>query len=83
MNWSWLTGDLTEHEMELEHGLELEKIKAEEKEKGVDGPPQPGARGGKATPFHGEGEKKGASIRRFYGIVRNLNQGIKEWKGVE
>jgi cytochrome b subunit of formate dehydrogenase len=28
MNWAWVTGELTEHEMALEHGLELEKIKA-------------------------------------------------------
>ncbi len=31
MSWAWLTGNLTEHEMEEEHGLELEKLKAQEK----------------------------------------------------
>ena len=31
MSWAWITGDLTEHEMKEEHGLELEKIKARER----------------------------------------------------
>src|SRR4030066_1293245 len=31
MSWAWITGDLTEHEMEQEHALELEKIKAGQK----------------------------------------------------
>ena len=31
MSWAWITGDLTEHEMEMEHGHELEKIRAQPK----------------------------------------------------
>ena len=31
MNWAWITGHLTEHEMKVEHGLELERIKASQK----------------------------------------------------
>ncbi|MGZ3615123.1 MAG: formate dehydrogenase subunit gamma, partial [Thermodesulfobacteriota bacterium] len=31
MSWAWITGDLTEHEMEEEHGLELEKLKARQR----------------------------------------------------
>lgn len=37
MNWAWVTGELTEHEMAMEHGLELEKIKA--------GPPKADSKG--------------------------------------
>jgi cytochrome b subunit of formate dehydrogenase len=34
MSWAWITGELTEHEMKLEHGIELEKIRIE---KGIEG----------------------------------------------
>ena len=34
MNFAWLTGYLTEEEMEKEHPLELERIKLQEIKKG-------------------------------------------------
>ena len=81
MSWAWVTGDLTEHEMELEHGLELEKLKAEEKgrpvayaEAGVIG-------GGRVSPIHPVEEPTEFSIRRLYGIVKKLNETIKDWRG--
>lgn len=82
MSWVWITGELTEHEMELEHGLELEKIKAERKGKLVEFGEAAAAGGGKVYPLRREGREKTSSIRRFYGIVQDLNETIKGWKGM-
>jgi cytochrome b subunit of formate dehydrogenase len=81
MSWAWITGDLTEHEMVLEHGAELEKIKAEQKGKLVDFGEAAAVGGGRVYPLHREGEEKTSSPRGFFGTVRNLNEKIKEWKG--
>ena len=78
MNWAWITGQLTEHEMEKEHGLELERVKAEEKEKL---PETAEKEKGKILPFEGEGKGKGPSFRRIVGVVQDLNRNIKDWKG--
>src|SRR4030042_1281065 len=86
MSWAWLTGDLTEHEMELEHGLELEKIKAQERgelrefgKAAVMG----GGRiyGIRREKIEREGEKA-SPIRRLYGIIQGFNENIKNWRGV-
>jgi cytochrome b subunit of formate dehydrogenase len=83
MSWAWITGDLTEHEMEEEHGLELEKIKAETKGKLVEFGEAVAVGGGKVYPIHREGQEKSPkSIRRLYSIVQNLNESIKNWKGI-
>ncbi len=85
MSWAWITGDLTEHEMEEEHGLELEKIKVHStgelkafKEATAFG-------GGRVYAMHREGKEKeearSPSFRRFYGMVQNFNETIKNWKG--
>lgn len=81
MNWAWIDGHLTEHEMELEHGLELEKIKEEEKRKLVDFKEVGQSGGGRIYPLHPETGSK-LNVRRFYGIVQDLNESIKNWKGV-
>jgi cytochrome b subunit of formate dehydrogenase len=84
MNWAWVTGYISEHEMEHEHGLELEKIKAHEKGKVVELGESVVTQGGtKVYPLHPpkEEEKRG-SIRRLYGIVQDLNETIKSWKGI-
>jgi cytochrome b subunit of formate dehydrogenase len=81
MSWAWITGDLTEHEMELEHGLELEKIKAE-KGKLVDFGEAAAAGGGRVYPLHREREEKTSSPGGFFGTVRDLNEKIKNWKGM-
>lgn len=82
MNWAWITGKMTEHEMELEHGLELEKLKAEEK-RTVSKPGEPaGARGVRVYSIHDEDKGNGSSIRRIYGTVQDLNKNIRDWKGV-
>ncbi len=81
MNWAWIDGHLTEHEMELEHGLELERIKEEERRKLVDFKEAANTGGGRVYPLHPEGGTK-LNIRRFYGIVQDLNESIKNWKGV-
>lgn len=86
MNWAWITGNLTEHEMKEEHGLELEKIKAGEKGKLVEFGEAAAVGGGRvySTPrekLEKEGEK-GSPIRRLYGIVQSFNETIKNWRGV-
>jgi cytochrome b subunit of formate dehydrogenase len=81
MSWAWITGNLTEHEMKLEHGLELERIKAGErgelKEFGEAG----AVGGGRVYPLP-EGREKGFSLRRLVGTVKDLNETMKDWKGV-
>jgi hypothetical protein len=59
--------------MELEHGLELEKIKAGKKGRLVEFGKEEAAGGGRA--------EKSFSIRRLYSTVRDLNETIKNWKG--
>ncbi len=85
MSWAWITGDLTEHEMEEEHGLELDKIKARQKGELKEFAEAPAVGGGRIYAIHREKgereEEKGSSIRRFYGIVQSLNDSIKNWKG--
>jgi cytochrome b subunit of formate dehydrogenase len=81
MSWAWITGDLTEHEMELEHGLELEKIKSEEKGKLVEFGEAAVVGGGRVYPLHREKGEKVFSLRRLYGTVHDLNETIKNWKG--
>jgi hypothetical protein len=85
MSWAWITGDLTEHEMEEEHGLELEKIKARQKGELKEFAEAAAVGGGRVYTTHREkveeeGEK-GSSIRRFYGIIQGFNETIKNWKG--
>ena len=85
MSWAWITGNLTEHEMEEEHGLELEKIKAQSKGELKEFSEAVTAGGGRVytirrEKLEEEGEK-GPSIRRLYGIVRSFNETIKNWKG--
>ena len=86
MNWAWITGNLTEHEMKEEHGLELEKIKAGEKGKLVEFGEAAAVGGGRVYTIprekvEKEGEK-GSPLRRLYGIVQSFNETIKNWKGV-
>jgi cytochrome b subunit of formate dehydrogenase len=81
MSWAWITGNLTEHEMELEHGLELEKIKAEDKGKLVEFGEAAAVGGGRVYPLHREREEKGISIGRLFGTVKDFNDKIKNWKG--
>ncbi len=86
MNWAWITGNLTEHEMKEEHGLELERLKAGEKGKLVEFGEAAAVGGGRVYTIprekvEKEGEK-GSPIRRLYGIVQSFNETIKNWKGV-
>jgi cytochrome b subunit of formate dehydrogenase len=83
MSWAWITGDLTEHEMEEEHGLELERIKAEEKRKLAEPGEVAAVRGGKVVPrlqFHKE--KKDFSLRRLFTTIKDHNETIKNWRGI-
>jgi hypothetical protein len=84
MSWAWITGELTEHEMELEHGLELEKIKAQEKGELKEFSKAATFKGGRtyATYREKREEGKGSPIRRLYGIVQGFNETIKNWKGM-
>lgn len=80
MNWAWITGTLTEHEMEEEHALELERIKAEERMKLEEFAQGAAAGGGRVYPFHREGRT--SPVKKVYGVVRDLNEAMKEWKGM-
>ena len=85
MSWAWITGDLTEHEMKEEHGLELEKIKAREKGELKEFGEAAAVGGGRVYAIRREKiEKEGGkplSLRGFYGIVQRFNETIKNWKG--
>ena len=85
MSWAWITGDLTEHEMEEEHGLELEKMKAQRRGELKEFPETAAAGGGRVYAIRREkvsGEDgKNPSVRRFYGVVQDFNEMIKNWKG--
>jgi cytochrome b subunit of formate dehydrogenase len=82
MNWAWITGNLTEHEMELEHGLELEKIRAEEKGKLVEFGEAASVGGGRVIPLHPGEEKSRSPLRRLFNTVKDFNDTIKNWKGM-
>jgi cytochrome b subunit of formate dehydrogenase len=81
MNWAWITGNLTEHEMETEHGAHLEKIRSEEKAQLAEFGEAGALGGGRIIPFPREGEGKPSSLRHFYGMVKSLNEAMKDWKG--
>jgi cytochrome b subunit of formate dehydrogenase len=81
MNWAWITGQMTEHEMQLEHGMELEKLKSESKGNLTGFNEAAAAGGGRIYPLHRAEGEKGSSIRRLYGTIQDLNRGIKDWKG--
>ena len=81
MNWAWITGQMTEHEMKLEHGIELEKLKSEQKGNLTGFDEAAAAGGGRIYPLHSAEGGKVSSIRRLYGTVQDLNRGIKDWKG--
>lgn len=81
MNWAWITGYISEHEMKHEHGLELERLKSEEKERVVEFA-KVASTGGRVYYLHREQEDVNPlSIIRLYRIVNGLNERIKDWKG--
>ena len=81
MNWAWITGKMTEHEMELEHGMELERLRKEEQGELVGVKEAAAKGGGRVYPLRREGEKKVSPIHRLYGSIRDFNRGVKDWKG--
>jgi cytochrome b subunit of formate dehydrogenase len=81
MSWAWITGFLTEHEMKEEHGLELERIMAEQRGKLAEFDEAAAHGGGRVIPIHREGGDRASSVQRFYGVVKNLNESMKNWKG--
>lgn len=81
MSWAWITGDLTEHEMKLEHGLELERIKAQERGELKEFGEAAAVGGGRVYPLS-EKREKASSLRRLVGTVKDLNETMKDWKGV-
>jgi cytochrome b subunit of formate dehydrogenase len=81
MSWAWITGHLTEHEMKLEHGLELEKIVAGGKGELVEVDEGASAGGGRIYPaVHAEGVLN-SPFHRLYETVIDLNEAIKGWRG--
>jgi hypothetical protein len=85
MSWAWITGDLTEHEMDEEHGFELEKIKAQERGELTEATQATAVESGKGYAIRREkgegGGEKAPSPRSFYEIVQRFNETIKNWKG--
>jgi cytochrome b subunit of formate dehydrogenase len=80
MSWAWITGNLTEHEMKLEHGLELERIKAREKGELREFGEAAAVGGGRVYPLT-EGRETGFSLRRLFNAIKDLNKTMKDWKG--
>jgi cytochrome b subunit of formate dehydrogenase len=83
MSWAWITGNLTEHEMEEEHGLELERVKAEEQGNLVEFREAAAVGGGRVTPVRrSREEKKNFSVRQLFTTIKDFNETIKNWKGM-
>jgi cytochrome b subunit of formate dehydrogenase len=83
MSWAWITGDLTEREMEEEHGLELERIKAEERGNLAEFKEAAAMGGGRVMPsVHFHEEKKDLSLKRLVKTIKSFNVNIKNWKGM-
>ncbi len=86
MSWAWITGNLTEHEMKEEHGLELEKIKAREKGEVREFAETAKIVDRKAYALRHQRIKKEGfkplSVSGFYGMVQRFNETIKNWKGM-
>lgn len=85
MSWAWITGYLTEHEMKEEHGLELEKIKAQERGEVLGLGEAAAMRGARvyAIPREKtrEEKKKPVPTGGFFGAVQRFNEAMKNWKG--
>ncbi len=85
MSWAWITGDLTEHEMEEEHGMELERIKAQQKGEMREYSEAAAVGGGRGYVIcrktAEQDGRKAPSPSRFYRIVQGFNETIKNWKG--
>jgi hypothetical protein len=82
MSWAWITGNLTEHEMKLEHGLELERIEAEEKTKRAGFSKVAAAGRERGMPLYREEADKTSSLRRLFDTIKGFNETIKNWKGM-
>jgi cytochrome b subunit of formate dehydrogenase len=81
MSWAWINGHLTEHEMELEHGLQLEQIKREQEGELQDFDETKNAGGGRVYPIHKEGRER-LTVKGVYGAIQDMNESIKNWKGM-
>lgn len=81
MNWAWITGYLTEHEMKEEHGLELERLKAQERGDWRESWERDVGRKVKVLPFPRPKPERIFSIRGIFNSVRNFNESMKNWKG--
>jgi cytochrome b subunit of formate dehydrogenase len=81
MNWAWVTGHMSEEEMHLEHGLELERIKAAEGPEAGEAEEAPRKARGQVYRLPVKKEKSG-TLQGVIAGVRDFNDSIKEWKGV-
>ncbi len=81
MNWAWVTGQMSEEEMHLEHGMELERIKAAEGP-GSEEVRKP-ARAARGRVYRlPDKPAKSVTLEGVIEGVRDFNDSIKEWKGV-
>ncbi len=81
MNWAWITGFNTEHEMKTEHGLELERLEATQEGKVVEFDEGARAGGGRIYPIPPDGGEV-SQLYRLYDNIRHLNEAMKNWKGI-
>jgi len=81
MSWAWITGLLSEHEMELEHGLEMERIRAGQRGVAPEATSAGGHSGVRLNTMYEESGERGFSLQHFYALVHGLNESIKGWKG--
>ncbi len=81
MNWAWITGFNTEHEMKTEHGLELERLEATQEGKVVEFDEGARAGGGRVYPIPPDGGEV-SQLYRLYDNIRHLNEAMKNWKGI-
>ncbi len=81
MNWAWITGYLTEHEMKEEHGLELEILKAQERGERKESREREVASKVKGLPLPWPKQERRLSIRGIFDSVIDFNESMKNWKG--
>src|SRR5512143_1154874 len=80
MSWTWITGNSSEQEMKLEHGLHLEQLEAEEQMRGSGSTKDLST--GQQGPFAGEMNGERTTVRQFTRRLREFNEWMRNWRGV-
>jgi cytochrome b subunit of formate dehydrogenase len=80
MSWAWITGNISEREMKLEHGLHLEQLEAEEQMRGSGSTKDLPT--GQQGLFAGEVSEERTTVRQFTRRLREFNEWMRNWRGV-